>query len=124
MSKVDDLIEALADRIQKNIEGGKCSESEINEQTKALAELIATKENEEPDKLDLLSKEHSNEFDELIRSFEETIDKEVKAVCEKIGQSASPRKTFRVFFKRVCFRRPELAKYVRTVASQILDLDY
>ena len=42
MSKVDELIDALAEHIKKRIDEGNDMENEITEKTKALASLIVT----------------------------------------------------------------------------------
>lgn len=48
MSKVDDLIEALAESIQEKIKAGTCFEENIAAQTRALAELVSARAQEAP----------------------------------------------------------------------------
>lgn len=43
MSKVDELIDALAEHIKKRIDEGTDMENEITEKTKALAELVSAR---------------------------------------------------------------------------------
>ena len=43
MSKVDELIDALAEHIKKRIDEGNDRENEIAEKTKALAELVSAR---------------------------------------------------------------------------------
>lgn len=43
MSKVDELIDALAEHIKKRIDAGNEMENEIAEKTKALAELVSAR---------------------------------------------------------------------------------
>lgn len=48
MSKVDELIDALAEHIKKRIDEGNDMENEITEKTKALAELVSARAKEAP----------------------------------------------------------------------------
>lgn len=48
MSKVDELIDALAEHIKKRIEEGNDMENEITEKTKALAALVSARGKEIP----------------------------------------------------------------------------